>query len=717
MHYYNLYIEDISHMLFTYGSENNDYKIGEQVIVKFQNKTRKAIIMGYSQQTEFDYTVNEIQGKIENSIKIDEIHLKLYIWIRNYYITNFSNIITGVLPKNMRNEMVSRCKLNKIFIPRNKNDKIFLDYMKVKKNISLDTLKRKFDKSLIDYMIAENILKLEKVIRDKRKKVIKHIILENEYNKKIKLTNEQENTKNSIINSSKKLFLVKGVTGSGKTEIYIEIIKEANRNNQGAIFLVPEISLTPQIIKRFEETFGNKIAILHSKLTDREKADEWNHVNNGEKKIIVGVRSAIFAPVKNLKYIIIDEEHETTYKQDSNFVYDARYVAIKRSELEDLKVIFGTATPLIESFYYGKNNIFEYLELNRRYNNITPPKFEIVDMKNEERENFSEKLLKEISNCIKNNEQVILFLNKKGYSNQIQCKKCGHIEKCENCSVSYSYYKIENKLKCSYCGKEKKFTKICADCNSDEFSYHNYGTEKIEMELQEIFPEARILRIDSDTVKERDAYTNMYNDFLSQKYDILLGTQIIAKGFHFPNVTLAGIISADTILNFPDFRSSEKTFQLIVQTAGRAGRGEKRGTVIIQTYNPDHYAIQMAIDANYEEFYNYEIKNRKELNYPPFGKIINIIVSCEDESKLENSAKEFYDDIKDILNESEKFMIYGPFKAPLYKINKRYRYQIFIKGDREQINIFKKKIRDILFKYNNKNDVRIVIDVDPINLM
>lgn len=504
---------------------------------------------------------------------------------------------------------------------------------------------------------------------------------------------------------------MRGVTGSGKTEIYIETARNADKNGEGVIFLVPEISLTPQMLERFKGEFEDKIALLHSRLTQREREDEWKKIYSGEKSIVVGVRSAVFAPVKNLKYIIIDEEHETTYKQDSSPRYHTRYAAIKRAELEGLKIIMGSATPSIESYYYGKEGIYKLYEIESRFNNIEMPDVKIVDMRNEENGNFSSELIWSIHQNLLKKEQSLIFLNRKGYSTYIQCKSCGKAEYCPNCSVSLNYYRAENKFKCSYCGYEKHFDYKCSSCGSDKLTYSGQGTEKVEIQLQNLFKDAKILRVDSETTKERDSYENIYRSFLNGEYDILVGTQVISKGFHFPQLTLSGIVSADGILNFPDFRAGEKSFQLIVQAAGRSGRGAKKGKVVLQTYNPEHYVIQYGIKNDYKGFYEEEIEIRKELNYPPFGRIINIILSSDEEMGLKEKTENFYNMIK-----TDTVEIYGPFKAPLYKIQNRFRYQIFIKGNRTEVLNLKKNIEKALKEFKEKN-IRVAIDVDPVNLL
>ena len=506
-------------------------------------------------------------------------------------------------------------------------------------------------------------------------------------------------------------------------------MKEVLQQGKGSIFLVPEISLTTQMIERLEKQFKDTIAVLHSKLTDLEKRQEWNYIRNGDKKIVIGARSAIFAPVQNLKYIIIDEEHENTYKQDNNPRYHVKNVAIKRAILESgeeknnndekVKVILGSATPSFESYYQAKTGDLFLVELKQRFNNAKMPKYEIVDL-NETSENFSKELLKQMAETLKKREQILLILNRKAFSTLLKCKDCGEIPTCPNCSISLSYYKSENRLKCNYCGYERFYQKKCFNCGSEKLIQLGSGTEKIEAELHEYFPSIKIVRIDSESMKNKQDYEKVYLDFKNHKYDIMIGTQIIAKGFHFPNVTLVGILNSDIILNFPDFRAGEKTFQLLTQSAGRAGRGEKEGKVLIQTFNMKNEVIQKTIENNYEGYYEHELQMRRLLNYPPFGRLIIIVLSSKDELKLENKTKEFYEilqqNIRQVINVYENEMLSEPFKAPIYKINGRYRNQIFIKFNRENINKIKKIIRQIVNKLDYK-DVRISIDVDPINMM
>ncbi|BDU50280.1 replication restart helicase PriA [Haliovirga abyssi] len=716
MRYYSLYVSDTKTTYFTYGDKNNEFEVGEWVFVNFRNKKKAALILFEEEEREFKFKVKNIIEKIPDEIKIDSKMIELFLWISDYYLTEFGEVLTAAIPKNVK--IKYRYKYfynasNRLFeMPLETEKQAFIDYIKKRGNAAKSTLISKFGKKLLDEFEKKNMVTLKKEVLNKNNNFYDKSEYSIKINKTSDLTNEQKNAKYKISSSNKKYFLLKGITGSGKTEIYIKLIQEALENGDGAIFLIPEISLTPQMTERLKRSFEDKIAILHSRLSDMERGKEWRDIYLGNKRVVVGVRSAIFSPIKNLKYIIVDEEHETTYKQESEPRYNAKYVAIKRAELEGCKVIFGSATPSIESYYFAKTGVFELIELKNRYNNAKLPKIEIVDMKDEKQDNFSEKLLQEISKRLRKKEQVLIFLNRKGYSNFIQCKECGHVETCEDCSVSLSYHKKENKLKCNYCGKEQVFLGSCSKCGSKKLKYYGKGTEKLEYDLKEYFKDVNILRVDSETVKEKGSYERIYKDFLDGKYEILLGTQIIAKGFHFPNITLVGIVSADSTLNFPDFRAGERTFQLIVQSSGRAGRGKKDGEVLIQTYIPEHYVIQKSLTVDYDGFYEEEINLRKELEYPPFGKIINIIISSVEESELFEKANEFYNLIK-----NSELEIYGPFEAPIYKIKNRYRYQIFIKGERKEINNLKKQLKKEYnkFKIKNKN-VRITIDVDPVNM-
>ena len=766
MQYFDIYIDSMKG-IYTYSDKNDEFEVGENVIVPFRNIKKSGFIIRKNLKEHFEFKVLNISSKVKNSLKLSNEQIKLIEWMVDYYLASYDSVIKAMIPKKIKISYnnIYIINLDRLNILSEYLDNEIINHVFSLVTISYNTVKSKFKKSVIDSLISKNFLyknenniyvNIEKFYKLKeenkeifeyfyKKTIIKKEKLEEKFKKNdIKELEEKEilkieaninekkeyvsnNTekvfenksllnekqlaiKENIEKSIKKYFLLKGVTGSGKTEIYIELIKKAFFEGYGSIFLVPEISLTPQMVERFQSEFKNNIAILHSSLSDIERAKEWESIYTGEKKIVLGVRSAIFSPVKNLKYIILDEEHEATYKQDSSPRYNAKYVAIKRCLDEDAKLILGSATPSIESYYYAKTGIYELLSLEDRYGNAQMPDIQVVDMKQEDDLFFSKALLEEIKNTLLKDEQVILLLNRKGYSTYIQCKDCGYVEECDNCSIKMSYYKSTNKYKCNYCGKQIYYTGKCTKCGSTNLIHSGKGIERIEEELKKYF-DVPIIKVDSELSRNKDYFSKIYKDFSDKKYSILIGTQIIAKGLHFPNVTLVGVINSDIILNFPDFRSGEKTFQLLTQVSGRAGRGDKKGKVIIQTYEPENNVIKDSKEENYDLFYEKEISSRKVFSYPPFSKILNIGFSSEDEARLLDISKKFYDEIK-----SENIELYGPMPSMVYKVQKRFRMNIFAKGSKKKIDKFKLFLKRKLNEFNDTK-VRIVVDIDPINMM
>ena len=746
MYYYEIYIEN-NRGIYTYKSKEK-YEIGQWCIVNFINRDKMGLILAMTEESKIQIDISKIK-KIKEAapvLSIPDNLMQLIKWIRNYYISDYYSVIKAVYPGALKLNYSKKAIYQKDFLENeyligednseNSLDEIkkFNDYMKKRKEVTIATLKKNFSSKIVEKAINEKVISIEKKVilnskiskGEKKKSEIAE--------KEIILNDEQQKAVDTIKNSENQIFLLKGITGSGKTEIYINLIKESLKQGFGSIFLVPEISLTVQMIQRLEEEFHNEVAILHSKLTDKEKREEWTFIRNGEKKIVIGARSAIFAPVQNLKYIIVDEEHENTYKQENNPRYHVKNVAIKRAFLQNdnleedetvkskkIKVILGSATPSFETYYQAQQGDIELVELTKRYKNAKLPKFEIVDL-NETAENFSEKLLDKISQTLKKNEQAILILNRKAFSNLLKCKDCGNIPTCPNCSISLNYYKYDNQLKCHYCGYETQFNSTCDECGSHKMRQIGAGTEKIEEELAGLFPSARIVRVDSESIKTKQNYEKVYNDFKNHKYDIMLGTQIIAKGLDFSNVTLVGIINADIILNFPDFRASEKTFQLLTQASGRAGRGEKDGEVIIQSFNGENDVIKKTIESDYEGYYKNEMIIRKMLNYPPFGRIVILVISATEENlakeKAQTLRKEIVKNIDTVVKLTTNNFISDAFKSPIYKINGRYRYQIFFKFERENILKIKKIIKKCAGKFQKmEKKLRITIDVDPINMM
>lgn len=769
MRYYKIYVDN-TRELYTYEDRENKYEIGDRVIVSFRGKQRTGLIIAQDADEERAYKVLPIQKIVENSIKLSESYIKLLVWIKNYYMSSYEQVITAAIPSGLsikyesfyfpkdieeflktdiidgelREYFKKRVTVTKGALTKNfgldlinalikmelllregkvnitlnyskreeleEKEKSVYEYFKKRERVKEESLEKLFSKKELEKLLKSGDLRLEKLIKSEEEKVVEDIDKEIESRDK-QLNEEQEKAKMDILTGKESFFLLKGITGSGKTEVYISIIKSAFNEGKGSIFLVPEISLTPQMIDRFKGEFKENIAILHSKLTQSERAKEWYDIYSGRKKVVLGVRSAIFAPVQNLGYIFLDEEHETTYKQDNNPRYNAKQVAIKRVELEGAKLVLGSATPSIESFYFAQKGIFKLIELKNRYNNAVLPEVEIVDMKGEESLYFSKRLLDEIRKTLLKGEQVLLLLNRKGYSTYIQCKDCGHVEECSHCSIKYSYYASQGVLKCNYCGRVKRYTGQCSNCGSKNLIHSGKGVERVEEEIKKYF-DVRVIRVDSEMSKDREFFEKMYYDFLDKKYDIMVGTQLISKGLHFPDVTLVGVVNADTILNFPDFRAGEKTYQLVTQVAGRAGRGDKRGRVIVQTYQSEHPVFKKVKTNDYEGFYKEEIYNRELLEYPPFSKTINIGISSKYEKYLEEFVKDFFRDIK-----YENVEMYGPMRSMVYKVKDRFRYNIFIKGNIKEINIFKKKLKLKLTNYEKNDKIRIVVDVDPINLI
>ena len=483
--------------------------------------------------------------------------------------------------------------------------------------------------------------------------------------------------------------------------------------------MVPEISLTPQMLDRFIARFGkSKIAVLHSKLSIGERHDEWNKIKNGKAKIVIGARSAIFAPVENLGLIIIDEEHDSSYKSESNPRYDAKEVAKYIAVKAKCPLLLGSATPDVRTFYGAREEEkIELLKLTKRANNAELPKIEVVDLKQElangNHSMLSVSLYSAIEQNLKNKKQTILFLNRRGYSTFIMCRNCGYTLKCHNCDISLTYHSYEKKLKCHYCGYEQNLVTECPECHSDKIRYFGTGTQKLEQEIHKQFPMARTIRMDIDTVSKKNSAEEILHRFRDENMDILMGTQMVVKGHHFPNVTLVGVIAADSSLNIDDYRASERTFQILTQVAGRAGRGSEHGKVIIQTYNPSDFSIQCARKQNYEMFYETEIALRKQLKYPPFCDIIVIGFNSSSETEIQETSKWIYEYLNKKLNHDE-YKVFKPMPAPVDKIKNKFRWRIIIKGKMsEEANlVLNQSLKDI---YNTKNlkNTNVAIDVNP----
>ncbi len=579
---------------------------------------------------------------------------------------------------------------------------------------SAQTIKKLSEKGLVEIFQKEVVRKFEYEFEEPDKKIEL-----NEHQKKA-----LAEIKKSIESGKFKTFLLYGVTGSGKTQVYIEAIKEVINLGKTAIVLVPEISLTPQIVNRFKKNFGEIVGVIHSKMSIGERYDSWRMIKEGIYKIVIGPRSAIFAPLEKIGLIVVDEEQESSYKQfDNPPRYNARDVAIMRANLNNAVVILGSATPSLESYYNAKIGKYHLLVLPERVDKAKMPKIEIVDMIKERKENnktsISKLLNQKIKERIDRKEGIIIFQNRRGYSTYIECQDCGYVEMCDNCSVTLIFHMAQNHLRCHYCGFVKSVPDSCRRCGGIKLKLKGVGTQKVEDEISHIFPEAKVIRMDLDTTAGKKSYDKIMQKFANGEADILLGTQMVAKGLDFSRVTLVGVISADIPMLIPDFRSSERTFQLLTQVAGRSGRSEKEGEVIIQTFQPEHYIFDYIVNHKTLEFYERELKIRQDLNYPPFTRLILIEFKGENEKDVDSASNEFAKELKSKIH--NPIQILGPAPAAIPKIKRNYRYHIIMKIPK-QFDKSGKQVAQVIWQLKekfetrlNSKGVKLIIDVDPQN--
>ena len=678
--------------------DNLNIEIGSRVFVPFGNKKvpEEGIVVGIKEKSE--YKIKKILN-VQNE-KIDVQNIELAKWMAKRYICNLSDCLKlmlapGTTAKNTETRVKEKT-INLITLAKDseeieediENGKIksekqknVLEFLINNENATMQDIEIFTDcsRSIVNTLIKNGYLEVQE------QKVERNPFLHKVENKTtdLKLTEEQQKALDSIKDDGE--YLLFGVTGSGKTEIYLQLIEKKLKDNKSSIMLVPEISLTPQTVDRFIARFGeDKIAVLHSKLSIGERFDQWNKIKDGRAKIIIGARSAIFAPVKDLGLIIIDEEHDESYKSEMSPRYDAKEIAEYIAKTNKIPLILGSATPDLKSYYKAQNGEITLLTLTKRANNSSLPVVEIVDLREElangNKSMLSRKLQEEIHKNLLMNKQTILFLNRRGFSTFIMCRDCGYTVKCKRCDITMTYHKNENKLKCHYCGYEENVVKECPECHSKNIRYFGAGTQKLEDEVHNIFPDATTIRMDVDTVSKKNSHEEILNKFRNENINILIGTQMVVKGHHFPNVTLVGVIAADSSLNLGDFRANEKTFQTLTQVAGRAGRGEYEGKVIVQTYNPDNYAIEYSKMQDYNLFYNTEIELRKQLKYPPFCDIILIDMSAKNLAELKKVAKELHSYLKNrVINERFGLLLYSPVPSPVEKIKDRYRWRMIIK--------------------------------------
>lgn len=684
--------------------------VGMRALVPFGKRNVEGFILKVYDDGNFDYEVKEIISLIDDYPVINKEMLELGKYISNRSLSSLISAYQTMLPAALKAK--SKKNINKKYLTyvvyvngenvKTDRQREVLDFIKNKGEVLKSEIKQK---SILKYLIDNGNLSEEKREVYRLDEDVK------KENKDYTLTLEQKNVLDNVIMNKFNPYLLHGVTGSGKTLVYIKLIEKVLDEGKEAILLVPEISLTPQVVNIFKSHFGKVVAILHSALSDGEKYDEWRKIEKKEVSIVIGARSAIFAPFTNLGIIIIDEEHSTTYKQENVPRYNAIDVALKRGKTHDCPVILGSATPSVESYTRSKIGVYKLLEMKNRVNNNLP-KVTLVDMKDEFKKGnrlFSSLAIDKINDRLEKNEQVIILLNRRGFSTVITCHECGFTHKCPNCDIPLTYHKKNNIMKCHYCDYKAPKLFECPKCHSKNINSFGMGTERLEEEINKMFLKAKTIRMDVDTTRRKNAHAKIINDFKDEKYNILVGTQMIAKGLDFPKVTLAIVINGDASLNIPDFRSAERTYELLSQVSGRAGRADIAGEVIIQGFNMNHYSIISAKENDYLRFYNEEMKIRRVLKYPPYYNLCLIRVSGKDYDKVYDEASK----ISVYLKNNIKDIVLGPSSASVPKINNIYYVQIIIKFKNT-----KDIINNLMFikdRYK-KGNVDVLIDLNPIKL-
>lgn len=688
-------------------------KIGMRVKVPFASRELEGFVLDLVNSTDDNYELKEIISIVDTEPILNNELLHLGKFMSKKYFSTLISCYQTMLPKALKaqnkttinKKMIKYVELCSNSFPKLKpNQEKIVEYLRINGKVKKEEV-NKISVSGVNTLIKNGII-IESLIEEYRL-VTKDINKEKET---FKLTVEQQEAKNKILSQTQSsVFLLHGVTGSGKTVVYMEIVEEILNRGKDSIFLVPEISLTPQMVYHFKSRFGDEVAVLHSRLSEGEKYDEYRKIVEGKVHIVVGARSAVFAPFKNLGAIIIDEEHTTSYKQDNNPKYSAIEIAIERAKNNNAIVILGSATPSLETYARSIKGLYTLVELKHRVNTNNLPLVEIVDMSKEKHRGsiFSSRLITEVNKRLEEHEQIILLLNRRGYSSFITCSNCGYTAKCPHCDITLTYHKTSNTLRCHYCGYADKMNDICPSCGEKAIKTLGTGTEKVEEEIKKVF-NARVVRMDLDTTSKKGSHEKIITAFKNHEYDILLGTQMIAKGLDFSNVTLVGVINADTSLMIPNYRSNEYTFQLLMQTAGRSGRGEKKGSVIIQTFNPEHYAITLASKHDYIDFFKQEMEVRRKLSYPPYYYLIYIKVIGKDYNKISIESNK----IASILTrELKNSKILGPTTCSVFKLNGLFRFGIIIKYKKEEK--MEEVLQSLVNHYKGNQTVKVDIDVNP----
>lgn len=698
---------------------------GDRVSVPFGNRTIEGYVLGIKSSSDYDPSkLKKIYKKLDKTPIIKPHMIKLCYQMKEKLHLRMLDAIRLVLPSPVRNDRAKHIQQKVCFLSDDvkeylgkiranaTNERGIIKYLQDNGECDFTKLAKMFSNSTLNKLIKNDIIRFRSEIVNRK------IQIERIADKKVVLTQNQQNAVQKILSGGK--HLLHGVTGSGKTEVYLNVIDKVLEAGKTAIMLVPEISLTPQMIRIFSARFGDEVALLHSGLSLGEKYDEWYRLYSGEAKIAIGARSCVFAPLDNLGVIIIDEEHDSSYVADSNPRYNTFDIASLRSDNENCPLVLGSATPSIETYYLASSGVLNLIEMPTRVNNKAMPQIEIVDMCNEFRSGntspFSTSLLERLNNIVENGKQAILFINRRGFSSFMMCRDCGYIPKCDACDVSLVYHKNDNQLKCHYCGKRYHAINTCPNCGGHDLKYGGVGTQQVVEELNKLFPNTPIFRMDNDTTQTKNAHGNILKEFGETKPSILVGTQMIAKGHDFPEVGLVGILDADLSLFFSDFRASEKTFQLITQVAGRAGRSQLEGYVVLQTYFPKNYVYKLCANYDYNRFYDKEINLRETTNYPPYSKIIRLLFTSEKDDLARNITHEVFMKLKELrINNKDDFLFLEGMKSPITKIKNKYRYQILVKLHLGNSDKMIDEIYKILDQFTTK-DLSIFVEINPLSL-
>lgn len=714
--------------IFDYEIPSNlNVQKGSRVLVPFGTKRIEGFCIDIAEKSDVP-TLKSIEGVLDEFVCISEEMLELMQYMKQKFYIRYVDSLRLFIPSKLRGGRIKELtrifvKLNPMFdyeyivdaVPERAKSQLAIIERLKENGEFLSVLNTEYSVSAINTLVSKGLLiKTTEQVERKPMQSIQGSL------KEVELRPQQKRALDTIFTTQKDTILLNGVTGSGKTLVYMTAIQKVLDEGKSAVMLVPEISLTPQMLKNFRGYFGDRVAMLHSGLSDGERFDEWKRLLKGQASIVVGARSAIFAPLKNIGLIIVDEEHDASYVSESNPRYRTVDIARFRAKYNNAKVVLGSATPSIESYLLAKNGEYALAVMDQRISDKGMPKIEIVNMSNELLMGndgiFSSKLETELKATIEKGEQAMIFLNRRGHSSFVMCRKCGYIAKCTDCDISLTYHSVDNMLKCHYCGKRYKMLTNCPDCGSTSIRYGKLGTQRVVEEIQRLFPNVKVLRMDNETTATKTAYLDILGAFAAKEAQVLVGTQMIAKGHDFPDVTLVGILDADMSLYHQDYRSNERTFQLVTQVAGRAGRSDKGGKVILQTYSPNHYVYRFASNYDYKGFFEKENNVRCTTNFPPYTTIIRVLMTSEDEDKVIEGAKKIYRELLDYAQQNKnEFLYIQAMKSPVGRIQNKFRYQIIARIKRNKEDQIIAKFYSVIDK-NKFRQVSVFAEINPQNM-